>query len=216
MPTEAALIGPNAVSQLRAALLDVRAGRLVFEQAFCPDWWDSPPGRMVPEQKVARLHRTLRATLSTEMARQVMADAGRRTADYLLQARIPRLFQALLRWLPAPFAARLLLRAIASHAWTFAGSGRFSATVEGRRATIEIAANPLAAGESSDAPICAWHGAVFQRLFSRLVCEGAEVREVACRACGGRVCRFEVSLAPQIVASMSSGSTRNRSVSPIS
>lgn len=55
------------------------------------------------------------------------------------------------------------------------------------RPLIEISANPLAM------PDCAWHGAVFERLFTRLVARGTRVRHVACCRTGER-CRFLIEL----------------------
>jgi divinyl protochlorophyllide a 8-vinyl-reductase len=61
----------------------------------------------------------LRADLGPAMAAEVARDAGLRTADYLLANRIPKPVQVLLKHLPAPLAARVLLSAIRRHAWTF-------------------------------------------------------------------------------------------------
>jgi divinyl protochlorophyllide a 8-vinyl-reductase len=68
-----------------------------------------------------------------------------------------------IRALPAPVGARLLSIAIAKHAWTFAGSGRF-AVKRARPLTVTIAANPLGLRQGS--PSCHWHAAVFERLYA--------------------------------------------------
>jgi divinyl protochlorophyllide a 8-vinyl-reductase len=186
-----ARVGPNAVLQLAAALRarhgEGMAAR-VFADAGLRIRLEDPPAAPVAEADVAALHRALARDLPPEAAAAVAEDAGRRTADYLLAHRIPAPARAALRVLPAPLAARLLLRAVLRHAWTFAGSGRV--TVEARPVlAVEIADNPLAAGP------CHWHAAVFTRLFRALVAPGAVVRETACCADGAPACRFEILLA---------------------
>jgi divinyl protochlorophyllide a 8-vinyl-reductase len=185
-------VGPNAVTRVPAAL---RAAGLadriefVFTAAGVPDWLGHPPQHMVDERRVARLHRTLRAELSPALAHAVLTDAGRLTADYLLSARIPRLAQVLLKLLPATLSTRLLVPAIRAHAWTFAGSGRFTAEA-GNPTIFAIRANPLCAGERASMPICAWHVAVFERLFKVLVSPTTRVVETSCVARGDDCCRF--------------------------
>jgi divinyl protochlorophyllide a 8-vinyl-reductase len=187
-------IGPNAATQLIPALhrsgLDV-VSPAVFAAAGVPEWLEQPPGAMIDEIIAGRLHRAVRAALSSREATTVMRRAGTGTADYLLAHRIPRPAQFLLKLLPAPLAARLLVRAIRAHAWTFAGSGRFTAHV-GRTVVFEMQDNPLCAGEHAQAPVCVWHAAVFQRLFQVLVSPHAQVTETDCAAAGGPVCRFVV------------------------
>jgi len=120
--------------------------------------------------------------------------AGRRTGDYIRIHRIPRRAQALLRVLPARLSARLLARAIARHAWTFAGSGRFR--VASRAPLVfEIADNPLVCGEHAAAPVCHWHAAVFARLYTRLVARDYTCVETACCATGAPACRFALTRA---------------------
>ena len=146
---------------------------------------------MVDERQVAALHRTLRAELPAEQASLVLAEAGRLTADYLLAARIPALAQAILKLLPASLSASLLVGAIKTHAWTFAGSGRFSAR-SGNPLILEITNNPLCTGEHAAAPICSWHAAVFRRLFEVLVSRDVRVDEIDCEARGDGACRFSI------------------------
>lgn len=184
------LIGPNAVTQV-AASLRARSGeartRMVFCCAGLREALDHPPETMTDEGAVARLHHRVAQEADGEA---LLADAGRRTADYILAHRIPRPAQWLLRALPPGPAARLLLSAIGRNAWTFAGSGRFRAC-PGRPAVVEIAANPIAT------PGCPWHRAVFAGLFEALVSSRAVVDPPACRGCAGcgsaaAVCRFEI------------------------
>ncbi len=198
LPTEApaaqtvARIGPNAVTQLLAAL---RAdGRMPFAQqvfaaAGASDWLREPPAEMINERAVARLHRAVRAAMPAEEARALMTTAGRLTADYLLANRIPRPVQIVLKYLPARLAAEALVPAIRAHAWTFAGSGQFSGRA-GAPTVFAMTGNPLCAGERSVAPLCAWHAAVFERLFQVLVSPACRVVETDCEARGDGCCRF--------------------------
>ncbi len=144
---------------------------------------------MWPEAEVVHLHRAVWLYLP-DRAAQVQAAAGRAVADYILAHRIPKPAQAVIRALPRPWAARLLARAIARNAWTFAGSGRFR-VLGHRPLTVEIAANPLAEGPGPGT--CHWHEAVFARLFAALVWPDATVTETACCAAGAPACRFEIA-----------------------
>ncbi|UEM24179.1 bacteriochlorophyll 4-vinyl reductase (plasmid) [Skermanella mucosa] len=191
---QAATIGPNAVIQLVPALtrkgFDGMAPQ-VFAGAGVTGWLADPPAAMVDERLAAGLHRALRAGLPPGQASLVLAEAGRLTADYLLAARIPGPAQAILKLLPASLSASLLVGAIRAHAWTFAGSGRFSAR-GGPPLLLEIRNNPLCAGEHAPAPVCSWHAAVFRRLFEVLVSHDVRVDETGCEACGDPACRFSI------------------------
>lgn len=187
-------IGPNAitrVAEVLAARLGSGAARDLFEQAGLARYVGQPPEQMVEETEVRQLHGVLRAQLGPVQARDVAAAAGRRTADYLLERRIPRGVQRVLRCLPAPLAARVLLMAITRNAWTFVGSGRFEARA-GQPVVLSIRDNPLCQGVAADAPACDFYAATFERLFQVLVHPRSLVREVACEACGDDACRFEV------------------------
>ncbi len=193
---EPARIGPNAVIQLGEALAargEDRLAREVYRAAGHADWIAAPPGEMVSEIEVARLHGALVRLASRPLADAIMADAGARTGDYIVANRIPAPARTLLRLLPAPLAARLLVEAIAMHSWTFAGSGVFSFS-PGRPLVVEIAGNPLA-GPTRAEPSCVWHEAVFTRLFRSLVSGRANARETACCGAGDPACRFEIDLA---------------------
>ena len=188
-PAPAGMVGPNAVIQLGAALGDMlgpgRAEALFAAEGFGALLHD-PPGAMIDQAIPAALMARLWRDLPAATARAVAAEAGRRTADYVIANRIPAVAQWLLRHAPRQLGARLLMTAILKNAWTFCGSGR--CTVEtGRRLAITVADNPLAV------PGCAWHVAVFERLFARLVAEGTAVRHTSCCRDGGP-CRFEIAL----------------------
>jgi divinyl protochlorophyllide a 8-vinyl-reductase len=189
-----ARIGPNAVLQLvpvldrvagRAARIRLMTGAGLFEM---PDG-----GAMIPESTVARLHQAMRRDMPP-LAPGMAAAAGRRTGDYILIHRIPRRAQGLLRILPAALSARLLSQAIARHAWTFAGSGRFR-VLSRAPLVFEIADNPLVRGEHAAAPVCHWHAAVFARLYTRLVAPDYRCVESACCAAGAPACRFVLTRA---------------------
>lgn len=189
----AARVGPNAIIQMAAAIraaLGEAAARRAFAAAGLAPWLDTPPQQMVDEGAAAALHRAVAQGFAPETARSLAGEAGRLTAEYLLAHRIPRVAQWLLRRLPAPLAARLLLQAIARNAWTFAGSGRFSAR-PGRPCVIEIAQNPLST------PGDPWHRAVIEHLFRALVSPRARARVTACCADGARACRIEIDLRPR-------------------
>jgi divinyl protochlorophyllide a 8-vinyl-reductase len=163
----------------------------VFERAGLAAYLREPPGQMVDEAEVTRLHRELRGVLGGPAAAVVAREAGRRTAGYLLAHRIPRPVQAVLRWLPAPLAARVLLQAIRRHAWTFAGSGVFEARA-GRPVVLTLRDNPLCRGQRADVPVCDYYAATFEGLFRALVHPATRVDEVACEARGDAECRFEL------------------------
>ncbi|GAP38617.1 bacteriochlorophyll 4-vinyl reductase [Piscinibacter sakaiensis] len=189
-------IGPNAITRLAEALVGHGGPALaaeVFGQAGLARHLRRPPDTMVPEDEACRLHAALRERLGAQAPALARA-AGTATADYLLAHRIPRPVQALLRWLPAPLAARGLLAAMRGHAWTFAGSGRFEAAAgSGGRATLTIRGNPLCRGQLALAPACDYYAATFERLFRVLVHPDCRVAEVACEARGDTACRFEVT-----------------------
>lgn len=187
-----ARIGPNAVIQLAAALrarLGKDGGRRVFAVAGHLELFHEPPQEMVAEATAAALYRALFSVLPAELAADVAADAGTRTADYVLANRIPMMAQRVLKTLPVTVAGPLLLKAITRNAWTFAGSGQVRTQSCGHRFTVEITANPMAM------PGCAWHQAVFQRLFSVLVSPDVTVRHPSCCHDGATLCRFEITAA---------------------
>ncbi len=193
---DTARIGPNAVLQ-HLPVLDAAIGeRLRAALLHRADVAEPPADSgMLPQDQVARLHRAVRLYLP-DRAPAIQRAAGLATGDYILAHRIPRRAQALIRALPAWAGARLLAKAIAKHAWTFAGSGRFR-VVSHRPLTFEIANNPLAGALGAEADIeppnvCDWHAAVFERLFSVLVWPSVRVVETDCCASGAPACRFEL------------------------
>ncbi|MDH4439892.1 MAG: bacteriochlorophyll 4-vinyl reductase [Rhizobium sp.] len=191
-----ARIGPNSLiqtGQALAALFGDETARRVFDRAGIAHRYTDPPSAMLEEREPQRLFAVLCDTLSDQDAARVLAEAGHRTGHYLLANRIPKPARWLLPRLPTAISARLLVRAISAHAWTFAGSGRFSGEVRGwHRPVIQlmIRANPLAT------PGCLWHGAVFERLFATLTATHVSVLHPRCSAQGGDCCEWTIKRAP--------------------
>ncbi len=191
-------IGPNAVIRLAEALdaIESRAVTMkVFTAAGLEAYVGEPPQAMVPEGEVTVLHRRLRAEMGLTRAASVSWLAGLRTADYLLENRIPKPAQRALRMLPRRLAAFVLLKAIGSHAWTFAGSGQFSWRLSwrlGRVLTLTFADCALCRADHAESPCCQYYAATFERLFRVLINADTVVRETACTATGAEACVFEV------------------------
>ena len=185
-----ARVGPNAVIQL-AIVLQLRLGearaRNVFARAGFAPMLDDLPDEMVDERIPAALFAALFDELDAETAASIAEDAGHATADYIMANRIPGFARTLLKLLPGPLAAPLLTKAIAQHSWTFAGSGAFSAA-PGSPIVVEIADNPLAM------PGCAWHRAVFERLYRSLVSSRTAVTHTSCCHDGAPACRFTIDI----------------------
>ena len=183
-------IGPNAVTRLAEAL-GPEPARAVFGAAGLLHRLADPPGRMVPEAEVTALHRAARSLLGEAGSEAASREAGRLTARYLLAHRIPRPLQWILKLLPAGLSARVLIRAIGRHAWTFAGSGSFRA-LPGRPMRLEIAHGPIARAAPADHPVCAYYAATFETLFAALVSPRTRVVETTCEAMGAPACVFEL------------------------
>lgn len=184
----AGVVGPNAVLQLLQPLyrsVDRDGLHAVFSRAGTVAYLTQPPLAMVPEEHVLRLFKAVCSELPEALAQEVLSEAGRGTAEYVIANRIPSAARALLRLLPAPLAAPLLCRAIKSHAWTFAGSGHCEASGM-RRVQVNITDNPLAT------PNCPWHSAVFLAMFQNLVDQKLKLEHSYCCARGDAFCRFEL------------------------
>lgn len=195
-------IGPNAIIQVINALVarfGEQSTNAFFIDAGLERYIRERPGGLVSERDVADLQIELRERYGPLMAREICIDAGKRTGDYLLANRIPRLAQQLLRRIPAGLAARVLAKAIRKNSWTFAGSGTFSVS-PGTPFRFFIQHNPLCNRIRSDVPVCDYYAATFERIFQAIVHPRSRVVETECEATGASACVFEVSWA---------GDTRN-------
>lgn len=187
---DVARIGPNAIIQTGLALR-AHAGadfeRDVFARAGLTAYLTGAPQQMIPEAEAVALFEVIyhEAGLPLATANAIARDAGQRTGDYILANRIPKPAQRLLKAVPKPIAARALLSAIGKHSWTFAGSGGVTCTY-GRPLRIAISANPLAFDQ------CAWHCAVFERLFATLVSKSVRVTYSREKTANLKVCRFAI------------------------
>ncbi len=193
-PGEPARIGPNAILRVAEALRagpDAAAVERVFETAGLAHYLTTPPTEMVDEREVTALHRALREVLGVKRAREIGADAGRRTGDYLLANRIPRPAQWILKVLPKPMAAKVLLQAIEKNAWTFAGGAVFR-TEAGPPTRFVFEGSRICLETQSPVPLCDFYGGTFERLFRVLVDPEVRVVEIQCQSTGHRACVFEV------------------------
>lgn len=184
-----AVIGPNAVLQTEAALMEAGGRDLaarVFAHAGLSHLLTERPGEMIDEVIPKALFAALFALLPQDEALQIAHRAGALTGAYILENRIPAPVRTLLKLLPARFAAPLLLSAIQKHAWTFAGSGACTVRT-GAPSRIEIENNPLAM------PGCAWHVGVFEVLFGSLVSPNVHVGHDHGPRLAGAPCRFEIA-----------------------
>lgn len=190
----AARIGPNAVIQMARAIeaFDGRqALARVFDRAGLQPYLTRMPEQMIPESEVSALQASLRAIAGDHHAGHIAWTAGHHTANYILAHRIPAPAQALLRLLPPSLAAPVLVKAIARHAWTFTGSGRF--TSSGTRPLVLSVENcPLCRGTHATSPRCGFYAATFERLFASLVSGTATATEIECQAMGATACRFRI------------------------
>lgn len=193
-PIGAGLIGPNAITQMAAALSAICGEQLrheIFENAGLARYLAAAPTHMTPEDDVARLHRAAIGRLGETQAAEVSQDAGRRTGDYLLANRIPLTAQRMLKIMPRPIAARILAAAIARHAWTFSGSGEFSYEFS-PKLRLRIAGSPICKGLHTETPACAYFAATFERVFGEMLGPALRVTEVECAASGAPACIFDV------------------------
>ncbi|MCR9128459.1 MAG: bacteriochlorophyll 4-vinyl reductase [Alphaproteobacteria bacterium] len=184
-----AVIGPNAVLQTEAALVEAGGRDLaerVFAQAGLSHLLTERPGEMIDEEIPKALFAALFESLPRDEALRIAHRAGELTGAYILHNRIPGAVRTLLKVLPARFAAPLLLSAIQKHAWTFAGSGMCTVR-SGAPSRIEIENNPLAM------PDCAWHVGVFEVLFGSLVSPKVRVGHDHGPKLAGAPCCFEIA-----------------------
>jgi divinyl protochlorophyllide a 8-vinyl-reductase len=190
----AGTIGPNAITRVIEALRMFEGElclRRIFRAAGLEDYLARPPTEMVAECEVSRLHIALHEVIGKDRARAVARMAGHLTADYLLDHRIPRPAKLALRCSPARLSDRLLAKAIAGNAWTFVGTGTFSAR-HGASTVFTIRNCPICRGQHASQPYCDFYAGTFERLYGRLVRRRTKVTEVSCQATGDDACRFAI------------------------
>lgn len=190
-----ARIGPNAIIQLVAAIEHRWDADLASELlgAATPYRRETLPHDMVDEREPLAMVRLLMGRVGTGAARVVLRDAGVRTAEYLLANRIPPAAQWVTGQLPRRAGLALLLRAIGAHAWTFAGSGRF--TVQWARGwpILRFTDCAMCRGLVQDQPVCDYYAGTFEHLFRTLVAPEITVTEVTCQAQGAPECELRVA-----------------------
>lgn len=187
-------IGPNAVTRMTQALRalgDDTLCRRIFVRAGLAHHLAAPPTRMIPESDVAVLHRAAIEELGEARAAEISREAGRLTGEYLLANRIPALAQRVLKRLPRGIAARILVAAIARHAWTFAGSGAF-AYAFAPQLTLKLTGSPICREIRTQEPACAYYAATFERVFAEILGPTLSVKETECAAIGAPACVFVV------------------------
>lgn len=190
-----ARIGPNAIIRVAEALTGMQGRGVaadVFAAAGLSEALRDPPQGMVPEAQVVQLHSALRSLLGVTAARAIGAEAGRRTAHYLLGYRVPRPLVMLLPRLPAWLSARVLLSAISRHSWTFAGSAAFSARAA-QPVEIGLAGCAICRGAHEPGPLCDYYGETLAGLFRALVSRDCVAAQTSCAAAGAAACRFELA-----------------------
>lgn len=186
-----AKMGPNGIIQTFNAI-KARFGEHAAAQALIKadlkKYLAELPHEMVDEREFHRLARCVCETFDENSRNAILLNAGERTAEYLLQARIPKVFQALLKRLPTRWAAKLLLWSIAQHAWTFAGSGKFSHQVD-----TEIEASMLVR-EPARNEVALFYGGALQTLFQRLFKDKIEFNIQVFPSDDGLLCRYSARI----------------------
>lgn len=192
---ESGRIGPNAILQILAAVR-AREGEAAVtrltRRAGLEDRLARPTVGLVPIAEVRDLHVALLDLVGLAHARILVAEAGRRTAIYLLGHRIPYLFRQLLRLMPTRYRSRLLLAAIARRAWTFTGGGLFRVE-RGSPSRVVIEPCPLCPEASRTGLGCVYYAATFEELLRTLVDPGIRVEPAACEAAGSRRCTLWIA-----------------------
>lgn len=187
-------IGPNAILQILATVR-AREGEAAVthltRRAGLEDRLARPIVGLVPVAEVRALHGALLDLAGLAHARTLAAEAGRRTATYLLGYRIPCLFRRLLGVLPKRSRSRLLLAAIARHAWTFTGGGIFRVE-RGSPPHLVIDPCPFRSEASCPGLGCVYYAATFEELFRTLVDPRLRVEPAASEAAGSPRCTLRI------------------------
>lgn len=185
-------IGPNAIIQTLGAvraLHGAERAEALCRQAGHSEYIAHTPTAMVDERDFNDLARALFQSYPREQAAAVLRRSGEQTGRYILQRRIPRPLALLLPRLPRRLALRVLLPAIRAHAWTFAGSGRFSFSL-GRPTTLRLRGCVACRGIQAAQPICSYYVGAFETLLRALVDPRTQIHEHTCAAMGAQECVF--------------------------
>ena len=192
--THSGKIGPNSIIQTIAALREAYGpveSSAILVRGGSADLLDRMPTAMVDEREFHSLARLLVDQIGDEHAGHILKRAGQLTAEYLLQNRIPRPIQLLLRALPPWLGLRLLLPAINKNAWTFAGSGAFEYTSSGKP-YVSIANRRLSDAPELAAAVCSYYKGTFEHLLRTLVDRRVALWENSCQAQGGHACVYQI------------------------
>ncbi len=191
---DVARIGPNAVIQVARVLRDRLSP--AFAEALLRDatpyTMDTMPSQMIDEREAQAVVRALVQRVGARRATPVLREAGARTGDYLLATRIPGFAQLLIRLAPRRVGLALLLKAMATNAWTFAGSGRFAIVKTKQAPELVFHECAMCRDMHESQPMCDFYAGTFERLIAELVAPDVRVTEVECAAQGGAVCRFQL------------------------
>jgi divinyl protochlorophyllide a 8-vinyl-reductase len=188
-----ALIGPNAVLQLAHAM-EQRIGTARTMKVMRKAGLSALPSglAMIPESDAIAIHHAL-ACCEDDLAVKLVRESAIRTADYIIANRIPAPAVWLLEHLPPALAGRLLMMAIARHAWTFTGAGQFCP-----RGPWRFTIDRSATGEWAEPPasLFAWYSAVFERLFQRLVAADCRCADLSRSGLAKRVHHYRITRTP--------------------
>jgi divinyl protochlorophyllide a 8-vinyl-reductase len=189
-PAVAGFMAPGVVNDLAAAVQQ-GLGSHAHDAILADAQLHRLPGAEEPvrEDKALRLHHAVKRLFPAQSP-VLMAMAGGATAERLLDSQQSARAQAMLAGSPWPIAAWLLGRWATLHAWTFAGSARFTVV---NALEYTLTDNPLHRGESATHATSDWHRAFFERLFRRVIDTDLECREVECAATGAAQCRFLIA-----------------------
>ncbi len=183
-------IGPNAIIQMGEALAarheDQRARR-IFGRAGLLPYLDQPPVAMVHQGEVARLFAAVADEPDTAAARDLFADAGRRTGP--LHPRQPHPGNS------APHSPQIA----AQTGNEDSPAGDQPPCMDLRRnrpgqLLREFTRQHHHCREPIATPLgCVWHAAVFETIFGALIRGHVQVRETCCHAGADHCCSFEIT-----------------------
>jgi divinyl protochlorophyllide a 8-vinyl-reductase len=191
-PSDVPRIGPNAIIQTAGVLRDRVGAERAATLLLRATGYDlhALPTDMVDEREPLALVQAVLREFGPAHSASIMREAGQRTAEYLLGNRIPGVAQWVMRLAPRRVGLAILLKAMKSNAWTFAGSGSFEYRQSKSGTELTFGSCAMCRGMLSSVPMCDFYAGTFEHLIQVLVCETVHVVEVECIAHGGRYCRF--------------------------